>query len=291
MVVYPWNDRLEWRLWNGNLVRPVVLADRLATLRDIEDATELVQPQQAEPWFADHPGSVKVLLYQDIDLLHSIQDHALTHRSDHGARTRFLSQLLEASFVHDFKLYRPARPPTWRVGLYDGEDINITLEAMPPIERQAVGFHFPLHREDAAIAFALEIGGQGRELIRDGTKTSWLPGMPFGDAAFETASSMARSIIQKMSRDMMTTSPGHIAFLLGALKAMHDSHASPCGEMLSHGDDGTIAGISARDVLEHFASAPLSELMPDFSDLHRCLRVRDRLLAEFDALELAGLAI
>jgi hypothetical protein len=289
IIHYPWEQGLKWYAWEGDLVRPVVLEDRLASVREIEDAVELVQPRAAEPWFADHPGASRVLPDQDEHWRHGVRHGLLIHRSEKTRRTRALLQLLEASFVHDLNLHCPAHVPTWRVGLNDGQHINITLQAAPAAERQPIGFHFPLDRKDAAIAFAEKIGGRRRELTSDGVEASWTPQTFLGDAALETALSMAGPILQRMSMDTMTTSSGHLAPLLGALKALHDNRTSRYGTMLGHGEDGIFGGINATDVLHHIESADFSELMPEIVELQRCLRVRREILSDFDAHVLANL--
>ena len=285
-----WGGRLEWHEKNGQLLRAIAIEDRAATLSEIGNALDLIQPRLPAEWFFDHPGAVRPLWCRDDDedneWRHAVKERLVVVRSDREHRAQARQEMLDRSLVCGDSLFWPASPPTWRVGLYDGHHVTVTLAAFRPHGLDRIGFHFPLHRKDAALAFAKEMG-DGREVIGDGSEHWAAPGQEFGDGAEATTRSLAPTLLRMAVDAPMLHLPGDILPMLGFFKAVMDDGLE-AGAALPSTDVGQV---TPDDLLRTLERTDLGELLPESVELRRCLLARRRHLDEANAPELHELRL
>lgn len=168
-------DESDWSAWydiGGVLMRRVVEDGLPTTLGQIERARLLVMPPKSEiEFFDDHPSAIYRIHNRSPQPIHylPVPDVAayVVLDSDRDRSAEAAWRNFERCVEHIGTLMAPAPPPTWRVRLAHGYIyLEVSSSRLPPLRRQFPAFHFPIHHQRQARAFAELLVERAQEVVR-----------------------------------------------------------------------------------------------------------------------------
>jgi hypothetical protein len=262
---------------NGLLMRAIRRLDELATIADIETATDLVcPPYWTTRWFDDHPSA---LFQTSKRPHHPVHYQVVPNPHEYRIISSDLDQRLVGTrevwshcLVYRGSVFAPVRPPTWLVQVDDGFaaiDICITRRTW-----HLAQFHFDIREQGAALDFAKRVvpGGDVNLLPITCTVRDLSP--QFSSGPLETAQALAFELCKRHAGRSPTRMDRHGIRVFTSLRGLFEG--------LGDDDD-------AKVVLAEVAGRTWPDLPPRLKRWIGNLKIQREVLDDYAVL--AGLDI